>query len=119
MTQKPDPRQPIPNTYIFDGALSRKGYRINKLCFSLTTDATRAAFKTDEEAYMERFGLTEDEKRLVRARDFLGLIRNGANIYMLLKLGAVTGNGLYDIGAQQRGETLAQFLATRNVKGAV
>jgi len=114
-----NPRQPIPDTYIFDGEMSRKGYRINRLCFSLTTETTRDAFKADEEAYMNRFGLSEGEKRLVRERDFLGLIRNGANIYMLLKLGAVTGKGLYDIGAQQRGETLAQFLATRNVKGAV
>jgi protocatechuate 4,5-dioxygenase alpha chain len=114
-----DRAKPIPDTYVFDGALSRQGYRINKFCFSLTSEAARAAFKADEDAYMTRIGLTDDEKRLVRTRDFLGLIRAGANIYMLLKLGAVTGNGLYNIGAQQRGETLEQFLATRNVKGAV
>jgi protocatechuate 4,5-dioxygenase alpha chain len=119
MSHQLDRDRAIPGTYVFDGRLSRQGYRINKLCISLTTDETRAAFKADEEAYMAKFGLTEDEKRLVRARDFLGLIRNGGNIYMLLKLGAVTGNGLYAMGAQQRGETLQQFLATRNVKGAV
>jgi protocatechuate 4,5-dioxygenase alpha chain len=114
-----DRARPIADTYVFDGALSRRGYRLNRFCHSLTAEATRAAFKADEEAYLARFGLDEDEKRLVRARDFLGLIRAGANIYMLLKLGAVTGNGLYAIGAQQRGETLERFLATRNVKGAV
>ena len=119
MAKQIDRATPIPDTYVFDGALSRRGYRVNKFCFSLTSEATRAAFKADEDAYMTGCGLTEAEKRLVRARDFLGLIRAGANIYMLLKLGAVTGNGLYHIGAQQRGETLDQFLATRNVKGAV
>lgn len=119
MSHQLDRTHPIPGTYVFDGRLSRKGYRINKLCISLTTDETRAAFKADEEAYMSKFGLTEDERRLVRQRDFLGLIQNGGNIYMLLKLGAVTGNGLYQMGAQQRGETLQEFLATRNVGGAV
>jgi protocatechuate 4,5-dioxygenase alpha chain len=119
MARQIDRNRPIPGTYVFGGRLSRMGYRINKMCISLTSEGARAAFKADEEAYMARFGLTEDERRLVRARDFLGLIRNGGNIYMLLKLGAATGNGLYQMGAQQRGETLQQFLATRNVGGAV
>ncbi len=109
---------PIPDTYVFDGALSRRGYRLNKLCISLTTDEARGAFKADEAAYMARFSLTAEEQALVRARDFLGMIKAGANIYMLLKLGAATGIGLYEIGAQQRGETLDRFLATRNVGGA-
>ena len=37
---------------------------------------------------------------------------------MMLKLGAATGNGLYQMGAQQRGETYQEFLATRNNKSA-
>ncbi len=113
-----DRAHPIPGTYVFDGALSRKGYRLNRFCMSLASDAARAAFRSDEDAYMARQGLTEAEKALVRARDFLGMIESGANIYMLLKLGSATGKGLYEIGAQQRGETLAEFLATRNVGGA-
>jgi protocatechuate 4,5-dioxygenase alpha chain len=118
VTSQIDRDRPIPDTFVFDGRLSRQGYRINKLCISLTSDATRAEFKADEEAYMAKFGLTEAERDLVRRRDFLGLIKGGGNIYMLLKLGSATGNGLYAMGAQQRGETLRQFLATRNVSGA-
>jgi protocatechuate 4,5-dioxygenase, alpha chain len=118
MAEQRDREHHIPDTYVFDGALSRRGYRLNKFCMSLTSAETRAAFKEDEEAYMARFGLTDAEKRLVRDRDFLGMIKSGANIYMLLKLGSATGKGLYEIGAQQRGETLAEFLATRNVGGA-
>ena len=109
-----DPDRPIDGTYIFDWRLSRKGYRLNKLAFSLGTAANRDAFKQDEEAYYDRFDLTPAEKELIRKRDFLGLIQAGTNIYMMLKLGAATGNGLYQMGAQQRGETFEQFLATRN-----
>ena len=118
MAEQRDRDHPIPDTYVFDGALSRRGYRLNKFCMSLTSDETRAAFKADEDAYMTRLGLDERERQLVRARDFLGLIQSGANIYMLLKLGSAAGKGLYEIGAQQRGETLDEFLATRNVGGA-
>ena len=54
----------------------------------------------------------------MRARDFPGLLAAGGNIYFLLKLGVVTGNGLYDMGAKMRGETYEQFLATRNERRA-
>ena len=111
--------QPIPDTSIFDLRLSRRGRRLNKLCAALCSPQEREAFKRDEEAFMARFGLTEPEKDLIRRRDFQGLIEAGTNIYFLLKIGSVTGTGLYKMGAQMRGENYEQFLATRNVKGAV
>ena len=111
--------KPIPDTTIFDVRLSRRGRRLNKLCAVLCSPEEREAFKRDEEAFMDRFGLSENEKQLIRRRDFAGLIEAGTNIYSLLKIGSVTGNGLYKMGAQMRGETYEQFLATRNIKGAV
>jgi protocatechuate 4,5-dioxygenase, alpha chain len=41
------------------------------------------------------------------------------NIYFMLKVGSVTGNSLYRMGAQMRGESYEEFLASRNIKGAV
>jgi protocatechuate 4,5-dioxygenase alpha subunit len=111
--------RPIPDTSIFDLRLSRRGRRLNKLCAALCSPQEREAFKRDEETFMSRFGLTEAERELIRRRDFQGLIDAGTNIYLLLKIGSVTGNGLYKMGAQMRGENYEQFLATRNVKGAV
>jgi protocatechuate 4,5-dioxygenase alpha subunit len=111
--------KPIPETTIFDLRLSRRGRRLNRLCAALCSAAEREAFKRDEEAFMDRFGLSENEKQLLRRRDFAGLIEAGTNIYYLLKIGSVTGNSLYRMGAQMRGESYEQFLATRNIKGAV
>jgi hypothetical protein len=37
----------------------------------------------------------------------------------MLKIGSVTGNSLYRMGAQMRGESYEDFLATRNFKDAV
>lgn len=110
---------PIPDTSIFDLRASQRGYRLNKMCGSLCSPANREAFKKDEEGYMSRFSLSEEEKALIRKRDFAGMIHAGMNIYFMLKIGAVTGNSLYRMGAQMRGETYEAFLSTRNFKDAV
>jgi protocatechuate 4,5-dioxygenase alpha subunit len=88
------------------------------MCEALSSAAERDAFKRDEEAFLSRF-LSEEEKTLVRRRDFKALIEHGLNIYLMLKLGSATGNSLYRMGAQMRGESYDEFLATRNIKGAV
>ena len=111
--------QEIPDTSIFDLRLSRRGARLNRMCSALCSPAERDAFKRDEEAFMARFALTEDEKNLIRKRDFRGLIEAGMNIYAMLKIGSATGNSLYRMGAQMRGETYEEFLATRNMKDAI
>jgi protocatechuate 4,5-dioxygenase, alpha chain len=111
--------QEIPDTTIFDLRLSRRGIRLNRMCASLCDPKNRDAFKADEEAYLSRFSLNEQEKNLVRKRDFRALIEAGLNIYLMLKLGSVTGNSLYRMGAQMRGERYEDFLATRNMKDAV
>ena len=109
---------PIPDTTVFDLRLARRGQRLNRMCAALCSPQERDAFKRDEEAYMARFGLTDAERELIRKRDFQGLIEAGTNIYFLLKIGSVTGTGLYKMGARMRGESYEQFLATRNIKGA-
>ena len=111
--------KPIPDTTIFGLGESRRGYRLNRMCGSLCSPANREAFKQDEEGYLSRFGLTEAEKELIRKRDFAGMIHAGMNIYFMLKVGSVTGNSLYKMGAQMRGESYEQFLSSRNFKDAV
>ncbi len=119
MPDQIDKSHPIEDTRIFDHEQSRKGYRLNKFAMSMTTAANREAFKTDEESYMARFDLTETEKQLIRERDWRAIMsEHGGNIYMIMKIGAVLGQGLYQIGAHQRGETYEEFLATRNASGA-
>jgi protocatechuate 4,5-dioxygenase alpha chain len=116
--QQVDRAHPIPGTTVFDGEESRRGYEVNRFCYSMADAANRDAFKADAEAYMEQFGLSEPVRRMVRDADYRALMNAGGNIYMVMKLGAVTGHGLYTIGAIQRGETLEQFLETRAAKGA-
>jgi protocatechuate 4,5-dioxygenase, alpha chain len=119
MAQQRDKSRHIPGTTVFDGAQSRKGYRINKFAMSFTRPENREAFMADEEAYMESWHLSDEERQFLRRRDFRGLIDEcGGNIYMIMKLGNCTGHGLYHMGAQLRGETFEAFMASRNAQGA-
>ena len=95
----------------FDGAMARKGYALNKMCFSFNQAANRAAFKADEEAYMRAYGLNEEQARAVRARDVLGLLAAGGNVYYLAKLAGILGLDVQDLGAAQTGMSKEAFKA--------
>jgi protocatechuate 4,5-dioxygenase, alpha chain len=101
--------QHIPGTVIFDGAEARKGYALNKMCFSFNSAENRQAFLADPEAYCEKFGLTEAQLEAVRSHDVLRMIDAGANIYYLSKLAGAFGWNVQDIGAQQTGVSLEVF----------
>lgn len=96
-------------TTIFDGRAARRGYALNKMCFSFNNAANRAAFLRDEDAYCQRFGLDEAQRAAVRTRDVLALIEAGGNIYYLAKLAGIFGLNVQDIGAQQTGMTPEAF----------
>ena len=106
----------IPGTTVFTGQRSQKGLKLNRFAYSLHVAANRDAYKQDPDAYMSRFGLSDWEKQKVLEKDWKSLVEEGGgSIYMLLKVGAITRDGLASIGAQQRGETVEEFMQTRKV----
>lgn len=98
-------------TTLFDGAQARKGLALNKMCFSFNSGTARAAFLADEEAYMHKFGLNEEQATAIRARDVLGLIAAGGNVYYLAKFAGILGLDVQDLGAAQTGMTKEAFKA--------
>ena len=102
---------PIPGTTPFDGEQAKKGYALNKMCFSFNTADNRAEFQRDEVAYMLKFGLNEQQQSAIRARNVLQLIAAGGNAYYLAKFAGIFGLDMQDIGAQQTGLTKEQFKA--------
>ena len=102
---------PIEGTTPFDGDQARKGYALNKMCFSFNDQAHRDAFRADEEAYMTRYELTEPQKAAIRSRQVLQLIEAGGNAYYLAKFAGIFGLDMQDIGAQQTGMSKEQFKA--------
>lgn len=101
----------IPGTPIFDGDAAQEGYALNAMCYSFNDAAHREAFRGDEEGYMERYGLTDAQRRAVRDRDVLGMIAAGGNVYYLAKLAGIFGLNVQDLGALQTGLSLDAFKA--------
>jgi hypothetical protein len=81
---------------------ARRGIRLNKAAYSLKHPEQRELFASDEEAWMEQFALTEEERKLMRERDWIGLWRAGMTIYVMVKLSGVTNTPLPEIGKQMR-----------------
>jgi protocatechuate 4,5-dioxygenase, alpha chain len=96
------PKNLPPELDLFDETTARRGMRLNKAAYSLKHEEQRALFASDEQQWMDQFGLTDEEKRLLGARDWIGLWRNGMSIYVMVKLLGVTGTALPDVGRQMR-----------------
>jgi gallate dioxygenase len=109
----------IAGTYPFTLERSVKAYRINEYLHRMVEPGHRDAFLRDPEPTFEAAGLTEEERDLIRRRDWRGLMQYGAIFFMLEKLGAVAGVSNLHIYAAMRGETLEVFQRTRNAPGAL
>lgn len=107
----------IPGTIFFDGAMATKGYALNKMCFSFNNAEGREAFKQDEAAYCDKFGLTEVQKEAVLKRDIMTLEREGGSIYYLAKFAGVLGLNVQDVGGIQTGRTTEEFKAYLESQG--
>lgn len=106
----------LTGSYPFDLARSVKAYRLNKYLHAMVDPVHRKRFLSDPEASLDESGLSEEEKDLVRGRDWRGMIHYGVIFFMLEKLAAVLGLSNLDVYAAMRGETLEEFLKTRNTK---
>jgi protocatechuate 4,5-dioxygenase alpha chain len=108
-TEAVSAHRPIPGTPVFDGDAARKGLALNAMCYSFNSAANRAAFVADEEAYMDRFALNEQQREAVRQRDVPAMIEAGGNVYYLAKLAGILGLNVQDLGALQTGMSIEAF----------
>jgi protocatechuate 4,5-dioxygenase alpha chain len=99
----------IPGTVLFDGTQARKGYALNKMCFSFNDAENRAAFVQNEDAYCAKYGLNAEQRAAIKARNVLKLIAAGGNVYYLAKFAGILGLNVQDIGAQQTGMSVEAF----------
>ncbi|HEU0199505.1 MAG TPA: protocatechuate 4,5-dioxygenase subunit alpha [Burkholderiaceae bacterium] len=104
-------KREIPGTTIFDGDQARKGYALNKMCFSFNSAENRREFERDEEAYCRKYGLNDEQREAIRDRNVLALIAAGGNVYYLAKFAGIFGLDVQNLGAQQTGMTKEAFKA--------
>jgi gallate dioxygenase len=104
----------IGGTYPFTLERSVKAYRLNKYLHNLVDPEFRERFRADVEATYAAADLTPEERRLLRTRDWIGMIHYGVIFFVLEKLGAVLGIANPHIYAAFRGETIEEFQKSRN-----
>ena len=106
----------LPGTYPFTLERSVKAYRLNSFLHSLLQPERRKRFLEEPEGLFEEAKLSEPERAMLRARDWRALIQYGAIFFLLEKLGAVVGTTNLHIYAAMRGQSLEDFLKTRNTQ---
>jgi protocatechuate 4,5-dioxygenase alpha chain len=99
----------IPGTFVFDGKRARRGHPLNRLCMTLNDPANRDHFRRNPEAYMARFGLSNEQRDAVRRRDWISMLELGGNIYFIAKIAILDGMSMQDLGAAQSGVTTDEF----------
>jgi gallate dioxygenase len=106
----------LPGTYPFTLDRSVKAYRLNHFLHGLIEPEYRRRFLAAPEPMFAAAGLTEEERELVRRRDWRGLIHYGVIFFLLEKLAAVVGVTNLHVYAAMRGQSLEEFQKTRNAQ---
>jgi gallate dioxygenase len=106
----------LEGSYPFTLDRSLKAYRLNDFLHRLIEKPHRERFLADPEGAFEAAGLTEQERDMVRRRDWRALIQYGVIFFLLEKLGAVIGSTNLHIYAGMRGQSLEDFQKTRNAQ---
>jgi protocatechuate 4,5-dioxygenase, alpha chain len=87
-------------------------YAFNRMMYDLREPANRELARRDLPAYLGRYDLTDEQKRLVLEGDWQGCVDAGASVYVLTKLGAALDVSLLHMGAQMRGQSYQEFMET-------
>jgi protocatechuate 4,5-dioxygenase alpha chain len=93
----------IPGTFVFDADRSREGYHLNQFCISLRLQVNRDSFNKDEQAYLDSYPMTSEQRNAVLARDWNLLLELGGNIYYTSKLAANDGINFQNLAGRMTG----------------
>ena len=106
----------IEGTYPFTLEVSHRAFRLNNFFHQLINPSHRKRFIENPGGLYDEFSLTKEERELIDSRNWIGLIHYGVIFHSLEKMAAVLGMSNPDVYAQMRGDTMEEFLNSRNVK---
>ena len=93
----------IPGTFVFDADRSREGYHLNQFCISLRLQVNREAFNDNEEAYLDSYPMTSEQREAVISRNWNFLLELGGNIFYTSKLAANDGINFQNLAGRMTG----------------
>ncbi|MEO6080852.1 MAG: protocatechuate 4,5-dioxygenase subunit alpha [Steroidobacteraceae bacterium] len=99
----------VPGTTLFDAQRARQGYHVNQFCMSLMKAANREAFKADEDLYLRKWPMTDEQRETILKRDWGRMIELGGNIYYLSKLFSTDGKSFQFVAATMTGLTQPEY----------
>jgi len=76
----------VPGTYVLDSRSYRKGYNLNMFLMTLNKSVHRDEFASNEKDYLDKFNVSDEQKQAVISRDYLQMLKLGANVYYTFKL---------------------------------
>jgi protocatechuate 4,5-dioxygenase alpha chain len=100
MANKQEAYEDIPGTWVFDAQRARQGYHLNQFLYSLMKAENRKEFLADEQKYLLKFPMTEEQRQAVMQRAWNRLLELGGVSYALAKL-AFTDQKSYQFMASQ------------------
>ena len=101
----------VPGTTLFDAQRARQGYHVNQFCMSLMKAENRTEFKADEDKYLRKWPMTDEQREAILKRDWSRMIELGGNIYYLSKLFSTDGKSFQYVAATMTGLTQEQYAA--------
>ena len=99
----------VPGSTHFDAQRARQGYWINQFCMSLMKAPNRDEFRANEDAYLRKFAMTDEQREAILKRDWQKMIHLGGNIYYLSKLFSTDGKSFQFVAATMTGLTQDQY----------
>jgi len=108
----------IDGTYVFDVPTSNKALRLNRFFWNMIHAPYREAYLSNPDSAMSTAGLSSEEQSLVRSEDWIGMVRYGANFFVMEKFARVVRKTNLQVYAMMRGESFEDFMKTRRVPSA-
>ena len=99
----------IPGTTLFDAQRAREGYHVNMFCMSLMKAENRAEFKADEDKYLRKWPMSDEQRKAILERNWGRMIELGGNVYYLSKLFSTDGKSFQFVAATMTGLTQDQY----------
>ena len=99
----------VPGTTLFDAQRARQGYQVNQFCMSLMKAANRDEFRADEDKYLRKWPMTDEQRKAILERNWGRMIELGGNIYYLSKLFSTDGKSFQFVAATMTGLTQEQY----------
>ena len=99
----------VPGTTLFDAQRARQGYHVNMFCMSLMKAGNRDEFRANEDKYLRKWPMTDEQRQAILERNWGRMIELGGNIYYLSKLFSTDGKSFQFVAATMTGLTQEQY----------